>query len=111
MRIRASATAMTTPPLPGRDPIALTRAMSLFDLGRGRGGVDQALRSIRQPLTVVGVDSDRLFPLEQQQRIARLSPGAGPLRVVHSLPGHDGFLVETDQLAAIVADALEGLRP
>lgn len=86
--------------------IALTQAMSLFDLGRGRGGVDQALGRIRQPLTVVGVDSDRLFPLEQQQRIANLAPGAGPLRVIRSLHGHDGFLVETDQLAAIVRDSL-----
>lgn len=82
--------------------IALTRAMSLFDLGRGRGGVDQALGRINQPLTVVGVDSDRLFPLEQQQRIAALAPGAGPLRVLRSMHGHDGFLVETEQLAAIV---------
>jgi homoserine O-acetyltransferase len=86
--------------------IALTQAMSLFDLGRGRGGVHQALRRISQPLTVVGVDSDRLFPLEQQQRIATLAPGAGPLRVVRSLHGHDGFLVETDQLGAIVRDVL-----
>lgn len=86
--------------------IALTQAMSLFDLGRGRGGVDQALARINQPLTVVGVDSDRLFPLEQQQRIASLAPGAGPLRVIRSLHGHDGFLVETDQLAAIVRDSL-----
>ena len=86
--------------------IALTQAMSLFDLGRGRGGVDQALRRIRQPLTVVGVDSDRLFPIEQQQRLASLAPGSGPLRVIRSVHGHDGFLVETDQLGAIVRDVL-----
>jgi len=84
--------------------IALTQAMSLFDLGRGRGGVDQSLRGISQPLTVVGVDSDRLFPLDQQQQIASLAPGAGPLRVIRSLHGHDGFLVEIDQLSAIVRD-------
>jgi homoserine O-acetyltransferase len=47
-----------------------------------------------------------LFPLEQQHRIARLASGAGPLRVIRSLHGHDGFLVETDQLGAIVRDAL-----
>jgi homoserine O-acetyltransferase len=86
--------------------IALTQAMSLFDLGRGRGGVDQALRRIGQPFTVVGVDSDRLFPLEQQRQIASLAPGAGPLRVIRSLHGHDGFLVETEQLGAIVRDIL-----
>jgi hypothetical protein len=38
--------------------IAFSQAMSLFDLGR-----------IHQPLTVVGVDSDRLFQLEQQQLV------------------------------------------
>ena len=86
--------------------IALTEAMSLFDLGRGRGGLEAALRRIRQPLTVIGVDSDRLFPLEQQQRIAALAPGARPLQVIQSLHGHDGFLVEIDQLAAILSDAL-----
>lgn len=86
--------------------IALTRAMTLFDLGRGRGGLERALRRIRQPLTVVGVASDRLFPLEQQRQIASLAPGAGPLRVIDSLHGHDGFLVETDQLGPIVREAL-----
>lgn len=86
--------------------IALTQAMSLFDLGRGRGGVEQALGCITQPLTVVGVDSDRLFPLEQQRQIATLAPGAAPLRVIRSLHGHDGFLVETDQLGAIVHTSL-----
>lgn len=88
--------------------IALTGAMSLFDLGRGRGGVVRALRRIRKLLTVVGVDSDRLFPLERQQRIARLAPGSGPLRVIRSLRGHDGFLVEIEQLGAIVREALGG---
>lgn len=86
--------------------IALTQAMSLFDVGRGRGGVDQALRCIRQPLTVVGVDSDRLFPLEQQHQIASHAPGAGPLRVIRSLHGHDGFLVEIDQIGVIIRDVL-----
>jgi len=86
--------------------IALTQAMSLFDLGRGRGGLEQALGRIHRPLTVVGVDSDRLFPLDQQEQIACLAPGAGPVRVIQSLHGHDGFLVEADQLAAIVKEAL-----
>lgn len=86
--------------------ITLTRAMSLFDLGRRRGGLEAALGGIQQPLTVVGVDSDRLFPLEQQRQIVALAPGARPLQVIHSLHGHDGFLVEADQLGAIVRDAL-----
>jgi len=87
--------------------IALTNAMTMFDLGRDRGGVDAALGSISAPLTVVGIDSDRLFPTYQQQHIARLVPGSGDLHIIHSEHGHDGFLVEGEQVAAYVRTALE----
>ncbi len=86
--------------------IALTRAMSLFDLGHGRGSTVDALARIESPLTVVGIDSDRLFPLRLQEDLVSAVPGAGPMRVVHSPYGHDGFLVEKDQVGRIVRDAL-----
>jgi homoserine O-acetyltransferase len=86
--------------------IALTDAMSLFDLGRGRGGVQQALRAIKAPLTVVAIDSDRLFPQRLQEEIVEFTPGADGLHVVNSLFGHDGFLVEDDQVAGFVAHSL-----
>ncbi|WP_082456677.1 MULTISPECIES: homoserine O-acetyltransferase [unclassified Frankia] len=84
--------------------VALTRAMMTQDVGRGRGGRASALRSCPVPFTVAGVDSDRLYPLHLQEYIAE-RVGA-PLRVVHSRRGHDGFLIETEQVAAIVHDAL-----
>lgn len=86
--------------------VALTNAMSLFDVGRNRGGVEHVLSQITAPLTVVGIDSDRLFPVEQQQAIARLVPGADDVHLVHSLHGHDGFLVEDDQVATFVRIAV-----
>jgi len=88
--------------------VALTDAMSTWDLGRGRGGVDAALASIRVPLVVGGVDSDRLYPIHQQQRIADLAPGCvDGLRVIPSPYGHDGFLVEREQVFALVAETLD----
>ena len=87
--------------------IALTNAMSLFDLGRGRGGVPAVLGKITAPLTVVGIDSDRLFPVEQQALLVEHAPGADVLHIVHSEVGHDGFLVESEQVAKIVRLALE----
>jgi homoserine O-acetyltransferase/O-succinyltransferase len=90
--------------------IALTKAMSLFDLGRGRGGVAAALSTIQQPLTVVGIDSDRLFPLRLQQSMVELTPGADVLHVVHSLHGHDGFLVEDEQVTQFVDHATRRAR-
>ncbi len=87
--------------------VALTDAMTTWDLGRGRGGVEQALASVRVPLVVGGIDSDRLYPLYLQQQIADLVPGCvGGLRVVPSPYGHDGFLVERDQVFALVEETL-----
>jgi len=86
--------------------IALTRAMTLFDLGEGRGGVVKALNTINAPLTVVGIDSDRLFPRRLQQDIVDSSPGADTLHLLISPFGHDGFLVEEEQVAQFVGHAL-----
>ena len=86
--------------------VALTRAMSLFDLGEGRGGVDAALGQISAPLIVVGIDSDRLFPLRLQQRIADHAPGSRGLEILRSPYGHDGFLVEGEQVGSFVRQAL-----
>lgn len=86
--------------------IALTEAMSLFDLGRGRGGVATALAQIHSPLTVVGIDSDRLFPLRLQAELAELTPGADELHILRSPYGHDGFLVEDDQVGSFIQHAM-----
>lgn len=91
--------------------VALTNAMTLFDLGLGRGGVDEALGSIRAPVTVVGIDSDRLFPVSQQQYIASRAPGADDLHIVHSDHGHDGFLVEDAQVTRYVRHAVGRIPP
>lgn len=90
--------------------VALTRSMSLFDVGRGRGGVAAALGSITAPLTVVGIDSDRLFPVRLQQQIVDLTPGADELHLLVSPYGHDGFLVEHDQVGRFVGHALGRVR-
>ena len=86
--------------------IALTRAMSLFDVGRGRGGIAGVLAGITAPLTVVGIDSDRLFPIYLQQQLVDGAPGADRLHVLTSEFGHDGFLVEDEQVGTFVRHAL-----
>ena len=86
--------------------LALTESMLTHDLGRDRGGVEAALASITADALVVAVDSDRLFPVEQSERIASGIPGAGLVHVISSEHGHDGFLIEHDQLGPVVADFL-----
>jgi homoserine O-acetyltransferase len=84
--------------------VALTEAMNSWDVGRGRGGVAAALSRVTARSLVAGVDSDRLYPLAQQQRVA---DGLGvPLHVLTSPYGHDGFLLETTAVGALVRELL-----
>jgi len=87
--------------------VVLSEAMNSHDLGRGRGGVSRALGRVTMPTLAVTIDSDRLYPRYQQEEIVRHAPGALPLRGVHSMHGHDGFLVETGQVAAAIRPFLE----
>ncbi|MEU2980873.1 homoserine O-acetyltransferase [Streptomyces hirsutus] len=86
--------------------VVLTEAMNGHDVGRGRGGVLAALRRVTAPALVAGVDSDRLYPLSQQAELAAHLPGADRLRVVESPYGHDGFLLETEQVGALIRELL-----
>ena len=86
--------------------VVLSEAMNHHDVGRGRGGVAAALNSVRANVTVAGIASDRLYPLSQQFEIAESLPGATEVRVIESEFGHDGFLLETEAVGAVVHDAL-----
>ncbi len=83
--------------------VRLTESMLTHDLGRDRGGVEQALSTITAEALVITVDSDRLFPPAHSERIVAGIPGALPLHVIHSDFGHDGFLVESDEVGAAVS--------
>jgi len=86
--------------------IVLSEAMNHHDVGRGRGGVARALAGVRADVTVAGIASDRLYPLELQRELGRLLPGNRPVTVIESIFGHDGFLLETDQVGQIIRSAL-----
>jgi homoserine O-acetyltransferase/O-succinyltransferase len=85
--------------------IVLSQAMNHHDLGRARGGLAKALGTVQAAVTVAGIDSDRLYPLHLQRELGRLL-NSEPIQVVHSAVGHDGFLVETDAIGRILANAL-----
>jgi homoserine O-acetyltransferase len=48
----------------------------------------------------VGINSDCLFPIEEQKLIAAAVPGAEYYEISSKF-GHDGFLLEKDQLIEI----------
>lgn len=81
--------------------VALTRAMDSHDVGRGRGGVAAALGRVDQPVLVVAIPSDVLYPPVEQEELARLLP-QGRLAILDSPHGHDGFLIDVPALDALV---------
>lgn len=79
----------------------LSKMMDSHHVGRGRGGAEAALKSIQAKALVIGIESDILFPLAEQQYLAGHIPDA-TLEVITSIYGHDGFLVEFDRLKQII---------
>ena len=94
--------------------IVLVEAMNSHDIGRGRGGVASALSRIDALSVVVGIDSDRLFPLEGQQVIAAHLQGNiddTDAVTLHSGFGHDGFLIENEAIGAQLLRVLSRPAP
>jgi homoserine O-acetyltransferase len=77
----------------------LSLMMDSHNVGRNRSGIAEALQKIKARALVVGIDSDILFPLQEQKFLVDHIPDAR-LEVMHSLYGHDGFLVEFEQLSS-----------
>ena len=52
---------------------------------------------------MIGIDSDLLYPLDEQRELAEHMPNAelGKLEVAH---GHDTFLIERDDVNRIVVE-------
>jgi homoserine O-acetyltransferase len=86
--------------------LVLTEAMNSHDIGRGRGGVAAALSRITARTAVAAIESDRLYPPDQNAEIAAGIADCAPLRVVASPYGHDGFLIEVAQVGEILAELL-----
>ncbi len=88
--------------------MTLTRAMDTHDVGLGRGGIESALSGVKAKTLSIGIDSDVLYPVIEQKEIARLVPD-GIYREIHSINGHDAFLIEYDQLNTLVGEFLKGI--
>lgn len=85
--------------------LVLNKMMDLHDVGRGRGGLANGLARVTCPSLVVSIDSDLTYPPRQQLQLAELLADGGAdvtFETLESDHGHDGFLLEYDQLGPIV---------
>ncbi len=97
------------------DPLTyrtLVRAMDSHDVARGRGGAEAALGALAATgtrLLAVGIEGDILYGPEQVRHLVTTALSAGVdarYREIRSTKGHDAFLVEWDQLDAILGEGL-----
>jgi homoserine O-acetyltransferase/O-succinyltransferase len=75
----------------------LTQSMDSHDVGRNRNGIANALKTITARTLVIGITSDVLYPMEEQEYLQQSIPGAELLRI-NSDYGHDGFLLEYEKI-------------
>ena len=75
----------------------LTQQLDTHHVGRGRGGIQNALSKLDAKALVLGFDSDVLIPVSVQSTLTDALPSAD-LKVLKSAFGHDGFLLEYEQI-------------
>jgi len=79
----------------------LSKSMDAHNVGRFRGGVEKALEKVQAKTLVVSISSDILFPPAEQEFISNQIPGAR-YQAIDSNYGHDGFLLEFDQISVAI---------
>lgn len=80
---------------------ALSRSMDSHNVGRGRTSTEKALQKIKAKTLVIGIESDLLFPIEEQIYLSQYIPNA-EFKLIDSPYGHDGFLIEFEQLEKVL---------
>lgn len=75
----------------------ITKAMDYWDVTVGYASLADALQAWRKPTCIISFDSDWLYPTSESQRIATALQAHGGMvscTELHSIAGHDAFLLE-----------------
>jgi len=83
----------------------LSKAMDTHNVGRNRNGVINALKNIVAKTLVIGIKTDVLFPITEQEFLAEHIPYA-EFTSINSHYGHDGFLLEHEKITQILRNFL-----
>jgi homoserine O-acetyltransferase len=81
--------------------VTISKAFDSHNVGRSRGGVEKTLSSLTVKTLLIGIDSDILFPVSELKFMNSHIPNSQYARL-SSVFGHDGFLLESEQLSAIL---------
>lgn len=84
----------------------LSQAVDSHNIGRGRGRVEDVLKSIKAKTLVVAITSDILFSPAEHQILVNNIPDV-EYHTLDSIFGHDGFLVEHQALNKIILNFIK----
>lgn len=87
--------------------VSILNSFDTHDIGRGRGGVAAALAGVTADSMVIGLSSDIIFTPAEMKELSAMLPRS-VYREIDSAFGHDGFLVEHEQLNNILKPFIEG---
>jgi homoserine O-acetyltransferase len=94
------------------DPITyvkLTEQMDSHDIYRNRP--QNILDEVTYPISVLGIDSDLLYPVTEQVEVfesfTSVDQGAKELIILRSDAGHDGFLLEQEDVGSAIERLLK----
>jgi homoserine O-acetyltransferase len=77
----------------------LTKSMDSHNISRNRAKtIEEVLKTIQQKTLIIGIETDLLCPPVEQKLMSDYIPNATFVQI-NSLYGHDGFLVETEQIS------------
>lgn len=79
----------------------LSKAMDSHDVGRNRESQEKALAQVKAKTLVIGIQSDLLFPVEEQTFLAKHTSNSA-LEIIDSIYGHDGFLIEVEKIKQLI---------
>ena len=79
----------------------LTQLADSHNVGRNRNGVLNALKTVKAKTLCIGIKTDILYPCEEQKYVAENIAGARYAEI-DSFYGHDGFLIETEQVTELL---------
>jgi homoserine O-acetyltransferase len=82
--------------------VVLSEAMDSHNVSRNRAySKETVLKNINSSTLVIGITSDILFPVFEQQQLSKYIPNATYCEI-DSLYGHDGFLIETKTISELI---------
>ncbi|WP_038266575.1 bifunctional aspartate kinase/homoserine dehydrogenase I [Zhouia amylolytica] len=90
--------------------LLMNQLLKTIDVSRGRKELYHILETIKANIHIIGVDSDQFFTPEENRETYKHLAQAKPNVVyseIHSLHGHDAFLIEHEQLEEILSPVFQ----